>query len=121
MVPNASHAALYDIQSLVKDLNVLIPDANSVGLDRESLMDKKYMKQVLVIGNMEVPDQMSRIHEVDLLYINSWNEFFCISVPPESLNAWMKKNRTPRTEISIWLPRENKSKGLVNSLQTLLS
>jgi adenylate cyclase, class 1 len=119
MVPNASRAALSDIQELIKDLNILIPDANSVGLDREALMEKKFVKQIVVIGNMEMPDHFTSIKEVDLLYINSWNEFFCIHVLPNNIRAWMKKNRTSETEISIWLPRDGKSKHLVNFLYSL--
>jgi len=119
MVPNASRAALFDIQALLKDMNTLIPEANSVGLDRDSLMEKKHVKQVVVIGNMENPDQYNSIQEVDLLYVNSWNEFFCINVPPNNLRAWMRKNRTPETEVSIWLPRDGKSKFLVNYMYSL--
>lgn len=119
MVPNASGASLSDIQALLRELNTLIPDANSVGLDRDSLMDKKYLKKMIIIGNMEVPDIYHTIQEVDILYINSWNEFFCINLLPNELRAWMRKNRTSRTEINIWLSREGKSKHLVNMLYSL--
>jgi hypothetical protein len=68
---------------------------------------------------MENPDQYNSIQEVDLLYVNSWNEFFCINVPPNNLRAWMRKNRTPETEVSIWLPRDGKSKFLVNYMYSL--
>jgi len=119
MIPNASNAALSDIQALLKDLYTLIPDANSVGLDRNSLMEKKFVKQVVVIGNMEMPDDSNNVREVDLLFINSWNELYCIHLTPDDLVPWMKRNRRPRTEISIWLPREGKSKHLVNFLYSL--
>jgi hypothetical protein len=104
---------------LLRELNLLIPDVNSIGLDRSSLMEKKYVKEIVIIGNMEVPDLYDSIQEVDILYTNSWDELFCIHVPPASLRSWMKKNRTPKTKISIWLPRDGKSKYLVNMLYSL--
>ncbi len=119
MVPNSSGASLSDIQALLRELNALIPDANSVGLDRDSLMDKKHIKKMIIIGNMEVPDTPHTIQEVDILYINSWNEYFCIKLPPNELRTWMRRNRTPETEINIWLSREGKSKHLVNMLYSL--
>ena len=119
MIPNSSRAALSDIQMLLRELNLLIPDVNSIGLDRSSLMEKKYVKEIVIIGNMEVPDLYDSIQEVDILYTNSWDELFCIHVPPASLRSWMKKNRTPKTKISIWLPRDGKSKYLVNMLYSL--
>ncbi len=119
MVPNASRASLSDIQTLLRDLNSMVPDANSIGLDREALMEKKYVKQMVLIGNMECPDAYNTVKEVDVLYINSWNEFFCVNVPPNQLRAWMKKNRTPLTSISIWLPKDSKSKHMINMLYGL--
>lgn len=119
MIPNISQVVLSDIQSLIWDLNALISDANSVGLDRDSLMDKKFVKQVVVIGNMEVPGTFHSIKELDVLYINSWNELFCIHMKPAGLRAWMDKMRSPRTKISIWLPRAGKSKHLVKALHAL--
>ncbi len=121
MVPNSSRAALSDIQTLLRELNSMIPDANSIGLDRDSLMEKKYVKKMVIIGNMETPDLYNSIQEVDVLFMNSWNEFFCINMPPGSLRAWMKKHKTPDTDISIWLPGGGKSKQLVNMLYSLSS
>ncbi|HOO37079.1 MAG TPA: class I adenylate cyclase [Deltaproteobacteria bacterium] len=119
MIPNTSLVVLSDIQSLLWDLNSLIPDANSVGLDRDSLMDKKYVKQVVIIGNMETPGVVQSIKEIDVLYINSWNELFSIHMKPGSLRSWMAKMRGAKTKISIWLPREGKSKHLVGTLNSL--
>ncbi len=120
MIPNTSQVVLSDIQSLLWDLNSLIPDANSAGLDRDSLMEKKYVKQVVIIGNMETPDAVHSIKEIDVIYSNSWNELYCIQVKPGSLKAWMSRIRTPKTKISIWLPRGGKSKHLVKVLNSLL-
>lgn len=119
MIPNSSHAALSDIQMLLRELNLLIPDVGSIGLDRNSLMEKKFVKEIVIIGNMEWPDTYNLIKEVDILYTNSWSELFCISLPPDGLRSWMKRNRIPKTRISIWLPRDGKSKYLVNMLYSL--
>jgi len=119
MKPNVSRVVLSDIQSLLWDLSSLIPDTNSSGLDRDSLMDKKYVKQMVVIGNMERPDTFHTIKEVDVLYINSWNELFSVHMKPEDMRAWMAKMRSNNTRISIWLPRRGKSRHLVNQLYSL--
>jgi adenylate cyclase len=78
MIPNTSKVMLSDIQSLLWKLTVLIPDANSIGLDRSSLMEDKFPKQMVIIANMECPDSMHSIREVDV-YINTWNELFAFS------------------------------------------
>ncbi len=119
MIPNISYVALSDIQSLLWNLTSLIPDANMVGLDRDSLMDQKYVKRAIIIGNMETPGVYRSIKEIDVLYINSWNELFSIHMKPGSLRTWMAKVRSPKTSVSIWLPREGKSKHLVGVLNSL--
>jgi adenylate cyclase class 1 len=119
MVPNISQVVLSDVQNLLWDLNALIPDANSVGLNRDDLMGKKYIKQVVIIGNMEIPRAVQSIKELDVLFINSWNELFCVRMKPGSLKAWMAKVRNTKTKISIWLPKDGKSKHLVKMLYSL--
>ncbi|HON60997.1 MAG TPA: class I adenylate cyclase [Deltaproteobacteria bacterium] len=121
MIPNTTGVALSDLQALLRELNTLIPDANSMGLDRESLMDRKFIKRVMIIGNMEASNVYDTIREIDLLFINSWNELFCFHMQPAAVKAWMKENRTPWTQISIWLPREGKSRRLAIMLQSLYS
>lgn len=121
MVPNHTGVALSDLQDLLRELDSLVPDISSVGLDRESLMDKKFLKRIMIVGNMEAPDSLAAIREVDVLYVNSWHEFFCIELPPDSLRAWMKEHRTPWTKIDTWLPREGKSKRLASALSSLFS
>lgn len=121
MIPNHTGVALSDLQELLRELDALIPDINSVGLDREALMDKKFLKRIVIVGNMEVSDSLTTIREIDVLYINSWHEFFCIELPPGSLKAWMKEHRTPWTKISTWLPSEGNSRRLAGALSSLFS
>ncbi|HON38217.1 MAG: class I adenylate cyclase [Desulfomonilia bacterium] len=121
MVPNTTGVALSDIQALLKELDAQIPDANSIGLDRQALMDKKFVKKVVLVGNMEKPNAFDGIHEVDVLHINSWNEFFCIHMAPGSIREWMREIRTPWTKISVWLPKHSKSRRLVNAMNSLFS
>lgn len=121
MIPNVSKVVLHDIQSLLWKLNSLIPDASSIGLDRASLMEDKYAKHIVIIANMERPDTLHSIEEVDVLYMNSWNELFCISLKPQQIGPWMAKMRKPSTQISIWLPKEGNPKYLTEKVASLIS
>jgi adenylate cyclase class 1 len=121
MIPNTSSVGLSDIQSLLWSLNALIPDANSVGLERSALMEDKNPKQMVIIANMECPDSMHSIKEIDMLYINSWNELFCVHLKPEQVRAWMGKMKDRSTKVNIWLPREGNTKYLAQALRSLIS
>ncbi len=121
MIPNVSKVVLYDIQSLLWKLNSLIPDASSIGLDRASLMEDKYAKHVVIIANMERPDILHSIYELDVLYMNSWNELFCISLTPQQIGPWMVKMKRPSTQVSIWLPKEGNPKYLTETVVSLIS
>ena len=121
MIPNPSKVMLSDIQSLLWKLTALIPDANSIGLDRSSLMEDKFPKQMVIIPNMECPDSMHSIREVDVLYINTWNELFCQYFSPEQIGIWMRMIKRPSTQVNIWLPREGNTKHLAQVLNSLIS
>ncbi|MGC9324615.1 MAG: class I adenylate cyclase [Desulfomonilia bacterium] len=121
MVPNFSQVVLADIQALMWDLSSLIPDANSIGLERDSLMEPKYPKQVVVIGNLECPASVHSIKEVDVLYINSWNELFCMYMKPDQLKNWVSKTRNDLTKVNIWLPKGGNSKYLAQVLMSMIS
>lgn len=121
MIPNLSKVMLSDIQSLLWKLNALIPDANSIGLERSFLMEDKFPKQMVIIANMECPDSMHSIREVDVLYINSWNELFCQYFRPEQVGIWMGMMKKPSTQVNIWLPREGNTKHLAQVLNSLIS
>ena len=121
MIPNVSKVVLHDIQSLLWKLNSLIPDASSIGLDRASLMEDKYAKHVVIIANMERPDILHSIAEVDVLYMNSWNELFCISLKPQQLGGWMARMKKPLTQVSIWLPKEGNPKYLTEKVTSLVT
>ncbi|MCE5275921.1 MAG: class I adenylate cyclase [Syntrophaceae bacterium] len=121
MIPNTSTVGLSDIQSLLWDLNALIPDANSIGLERSSLMENKNSKQMVIIANMECPDSMHAIQEIDVLWINSWNELFCIHLRPDQVGSWMARMKEPSTQVNIWLPREGNTKYLAQVLRTIIS
>jgi hypothetical protein len=81
-----------------------------MGLDRESLMDRKFIKRVMIIGNMEASNVYDTIREIDLLFINSWNELFCLHMQPAAVKAWMKENRTPGPRSASGFP-ERASQG----------
>ncbi|MDT8272721.1 MAG: class I adenylate cyclase [Desulfomonilia bacterium] len=121
MSPNFSQVVLADIQALMWDLSSLIPDANSIGLDRESLMEEKFFKQMVVIGNLECPASVHSIREVDILTINSWNELFCLHMVPEQLRIWIRKTRTARTKVNIWLPKGGNSRYLGQVLMSMIT
>lgn len=121
MIPNTSNVGLSDIQSLLWSLNTLIPDANSVGLERSSLMEDKNPKQMVIIANMGYPDSMHSIREVDILYINAWNELFCVYLKPDQVKTWMARMKDWSTKVNIWLPREGNTKYLAQVLRSLIS
>ena len=121
MIPNTSRVVLSDIQALLWKLSGMIPDAGSIGLDRSSLMEDKYAKFVVIIGNMECPESQHSIREVDVLFLNTWNEIFCISMKPEQLGSWMARMRRHSTEVTIWLPREGNTKFLNQALVSLIA
>jgi len=111
---------LSDIQSLLTELTTLIPDAATIGLDRESLMQSCYIKQIVLIGNMEHPKHRT-IEEIDVVYLNSWNELFCLYMRPDELKDWIKKVKTDNTKVSIWIPGEGDSRLLARALISLVS
>ncbi|HPI92898.1 MAG TPA: class I adenylate cyclase [Deltaproteobacteria bacterium] len=121
MIPNTSRVVLSDIQSLLLKLGGVIPDAGSIGLDRSSLMEDKYARFVVVVGNMECPDSQHSIREVDVLFLNTWNEFFCIHLRPEQIGPWMARMKRNSTEVTIWLPKEGNTKFLTQALVSLIS
>lgn len=121
MIPNITRVVLSDIQSLLWKLNAVIPDAGSIGLDRSSLMEDKYARFAVVIGNMECPDTQHSIREVDVLFLNTWNELFCISLKPEQVGAWMARMKRQSTEVTLWLPKEGNTRELTQALVKLVS
>lgn len=121
MIPNMSKVALSDIQALIWKLNSLIPDAGSIGLDRSSLMEDKYAKHVVVVANIENPDSLHSIRDMDVLYMNTWNELFCISLKPEQIGPWMARMKKPSTRVNIWLPKEGNQVYLTQAVISLMA
>ncbi|HPC47144.1 MAG TPA: class I adenylate cyclase, partial [Deltaproteobacteria bacterium] len=121
MVPNTTGVVLSDIQALLWKLNRVLPDAASIGLDRASLMEDKYAALMVVVGNMECPDTRYHIRELDIVYMNTWKELFCISMKPEQLRGWMARMRKPVTDVHLWLPKEAFVSGLTTNLASLVS
>ncbi|MCD6571240.1 MAG: class I adenylate cyclase [Deltaproteobacteria bacterium] len=121
MVPNSSYIFLSDIQHLLVELRSFIPEASSIGLDRQSLLTPSYINRIFIIGNMEVSHQLKSIEEVDILYLNTWNELFSISIPPKGLKGWIKKAKRADTKINVWVSKKANSKQLVSSLVSLIS
>ena len=121
MVPNSSPVVLSDIQSLAKELKGLIPSADSVGLNREALMEPSTITQIVIVGNMQMQSHLHSLEEVDILALNSWNELFCEYLKADQLKPWMQRMRDKHTRLSIWMPGESDSKQLAKSLVSLIS
>ncbi len=121
MVPNSSHVFLSDIQHLLAELRSSIPEASSIGLDRDALLAPSDIKQIFVIGNMEASPHLTSITEVDILYLNTWNELFFSPIRPGGLKAWIRKARRADTKMDMWVPRETNSKQLMKALSSLIS
>jgi hypothetical protein len=84
-------------------------------------MEDKYARFVVVIGNMECPDTQHSIREVDVLFLNTWNELFCIPFKPEQVGAWMARMKRQSTEVTLWLPKEGNTRELTQALVKLVS
>ncbi len=55
MLPNPTSTYLSDVQTLMRDIMKIIPDAATIGLDRESLLKRMSVSTVILIGNLEQP------------------------------------------------------------------
>jgi len=121
MVPNPSYVFLSDVQDLLAKLIPSIPEASSIGLDRDALLAPGDVKQIFIIGNMEASPHLTSIAEVDILYLNTWNELFFNSIRPEGIKAWIKKARRADTKMGIWVSRETNSKQLIKAFSSLIA
>ncbi len=121
MIPNTTGVVLSDIQALMRMLAGLIPAASSIGLDRASLMEDKHPTIMVVIGNMECPEARHQVREVDVIYMNTWKELFCVCMKPGQLKGWLAGMRRPATEVKLWLPKEAVTAGLTRAMSALVS
>jgi len=121
MIPNSSYVALSDVQTLLWKLKSLIPAANTIGLDREALLQSSFVKHLIIVGNMEMPNALNSIDQVDVISISSWDELFCYHIKPRLLKEWIKTVKTQDTKINLWLPRETNSKYLIRAIYSLIS
>jgi adenylate cyclase class 1 len=119
MLPNATSVYLSDVQSLMRDLVKKIPDAASIGLDRDSLMKSMSLSSVILIGNLEQPLSPS-IKEIDVIALNTWSEIYCMQMDKEELKLWFKSFGSRDTKISIWLPGSGDSKSLARELMSII-
>jgi len=121
MIPNSTNVLMSHIQSLLSHLSRLIPEANSIGLEREALIEKSYIEKIILIGNMELPGTLNSVKEVDVIYLNSWHELFCRKIDLKRLKSWISKVKRADTKINMWLPSESDSKRLAKSFVSLIS
>ena len=70
---------------------------------------------------MECPDNQHAIQEVDVIFLNTWNELFCVSMRPEQLGAWMARMKRHSTRVTTWLPKEGNTRVLNQALVSLTS
>jgi hypothetical protein len=47
-------------------------------------MEDKYAKNLVIVGNMESPGTQHSIREVDVIFLNTWNELFCLALKRSS-------------------------------------
>ncbi|MEA2102530.1 MAG: class I adenylate cyclase [Thermodesulfobacteriota bacterium] len=120
MIPNTSGVSLGDIQSLTKELYSRIPRTSAIGLNRDALMETAKITNIVAVLNMEKPEQINTISEIDVLYVNSWNELFCIHPGTAEFRQWARKVKGPETSLSLWMPDRSDSKRLAGALVSLL-
>lgn len=121
MIPNASHVVLADLQTLLQELNKLLPGSSGIDLDRVALMKPGYARRLILVGNMEAPPGAQSVQQVDVISVTSWHEVFCHHLPLKEFRPWFKERRRSETELNIWLPGEGDSRRLARSLISLIS
>jgi adenylate cyclase, class 1 len=119
MLPNPTSVYLSDVQTLMRDLIKMIPDAASTGLDRDSLMKSMSVSSVILIGNLEQPLSPS-IKEIDVIALNTWSEIYCMQMDKEELKLWFNSVGSKDTKIHIWLPGSGDSKSLARELMSTI-
>ncbi len=122
MVPNTTHVVLSDIQSLLIELRVGIPDVYRIGLNRDALMVPSSIERIWIVPNMEASKEKHAVDEIDIIYSNTWNELFSLYVLPRDLKTWLAKVKAGNkaVDIKIWLPQAEDSKQLARSLISLI-
>jgi adenylate cyclase len=119
MLPNPTSVYLSDVQTLMRDLIKMIPDAATTGLDRDSLMKRMSVSSVILIGNLEQPLSRS-IKEIDVIALNTWSEIYCMQMDREELKSWFISVCSKDTKINLWLPGSGDSKSLARELMSII-
>ncbi len=119
MLPNPTSVYLSDVQTLMRDLIKMIPDAASIGLDRDSLMKNISVSSLILIGNLEQPLSQS-IKEIDVIALNTWSEIYCMHMDREELKSWFNSVCSKDTKINLWLPGSVDSKSLARELMSII-
>jgi adenylate cyclase, class 1 len=120
MLPNPTSVYLSDVQTLMRDLMKIIPDASTIGLDRDSLLKRMSVNLVIFIGNLEQPLSTS-IKEIDVIALNTWSELYCMQMDKEELKIWFNNVTSKDTKINLWLPGSGDSKSLAKELMSIIS
>ncbi len=119
MLPNPTSVYLSDVQTLMRDLIKMIPDAASIGLDRDSLMKSMSVSSLILIGNLEQPLSPS-IKEIDVIALNTWSEIYCMHMDREELKLWFNRVCSKDTKINLWLPGSGDSKSLAREMMSII-
>jgi hypothetical protein len=120
MLPNPTSVYLSDVQTLMRDLMKIIPDAATIGLDRDSLLKRMSVSLVILIGNLEQPLSTS-IKEIDVIALNTWSELYSLQMDKEELKIWFNNVSSKETKINLWLPGSVDSKSLARELMSIIS
>jgi adenylate cyclase, class 1 len=120
MLPNPTSAYLSDIQTLLRDLMKIIPDASTIGLDRESLLKRISVSVVILIGNLEQP-LSPMIKEIDVIALNTWSELYCMQMDKEELEVWFNNVSSENTKTNLWLPGSGDPKSLARELTSIIN
>jgi adenylate cyclase, class 1 len=120
MLPNPTSAYLSDVQTLMRDIMKIIPDASTIGLEREALLEKMSVRLVIIIGNLEQP-LSPFIKEIDVIALNTWSELYCMQMDKEELEVWFNNVSSKDTKINLWLPGSGDSKSLARELMSIIS
>jgi len=120
MVPNSTDVALVDIQDLLSRLSLLLK-GGAVALNRDDLARPAYPRDIIVVGNLERPEGLTRVDDIDIIYRSSWNELYTEHPRLGELKAWFLSKKRADTAIHLWVPRSSEVKKLADSLVSVLS
>ena len=125
------NCTMSDLQSLLNEMTAFFPPIRHRDLKEEAMLKKPRIAKMLVIINLDEPDETRHIQQICLCYQNTWGEvFFKGGVAPyEGLRLardfFHRLKGRDENEVKscfrVFLPERNKNKGIILLLDRYFS